>query len=284
MFLTTNEPETERKKTMTLRPTSVCRPWSELAVYGFGRSADGFQIGDFSDPYSFAKVVEACKLLGIKTVYCTQASDFSATICRPEDFPTKFIVGDVTIMTGVRASGCVVPRGAAAFRSSADCPTMVTQNLTGEVVVTHAGRDELIDRHRVQTGKPDPNRKYESVVDAIADYLGHGFKHLQVWAGFGIWTGFRHATTDPRYGKLNSALRQYALTRWGSPCLADDDLLLTNLIRDQWCNRYGVQPSLVQRDEVNTKEDIGPDGEYLYYSRVREPKDNKTNGIFVVVD
>lgn len=266
-----------------MAPTEQRELWKgKVLVFGFGQEHGGFQIGDFHQRESFIKVAKACNSLGIKTVFCTQADEFSATICRTEDFTKEFVIDGVTIKTGVKASGCLVPKNSAAFRSTADCPTMITRNLSGEVIVAHAGRDELIDRHWVTHDKPNPARKYESVVDAMAAYYGWQFDSLEIWSGFGIREGFRHALTDPNYGRFNERLRQYVESRWDSNCLAGDDLEIHKLISDQWENRYGTKKP--NSDWIDTRKDIGEDGKPIWYSRSRDPRDNKTNGIFVVVN
>lgn len=256
-------------------------------AFGFGREHGGFQVGDFHKPESFGKVAKVCNFLGVKTVYCTQADEFSATICRPEDFPLEFVTQGVTIKTGVKASGCSVPKGAAAFRSTADCPTMIVSSLAKEVVVAHAGRDELIDRHRVNYGQRKPGRSHESVVDAIVDYYGRDISYLRIWNGFGIQGKFPHSRTDPRYAEFNQKLRIYIKTRWGAMfdnVFESDDLLLHRVIRLQWHSRYGVSMRQISEGRIDTREDVGSDNNPVWYSRSRDPRDNKTNGIFVVVN
>ena len=266
-----------------------------VTAHAFGLATGNWRIGDHTKPENFMRVTALAKQFEVSTVWCPKASDFNAKITQPSDFGPhspcdfdyQFEIDGIKVMRGALASGCAVGKGEAFFMATADCPIMVVRNGVGKIVCAHAGRDELIDRRLIMYGYSSGGRRFESVVDAIANYFGAEIQYLEVASVFGARHGFVHSVKNLTYGDFNLSLRQYIMNRWGTriQCFnIDEELLIQELIRLQWRSRHSVASDRIWEDKVCTKTDIDDKNNFLWHSVARGNNQGERNGIFVVVN
>lgn len=98
---------------------------------------------------------------------------------------------------------------------------------TMRMIASHAGRDSLIDRGRIE-GKVA--RRYEGVVHAIVAAFGRwGIppKQLELFGFYPLEAAvFTHRLDHPEYGSFNAAMLEDLQTRWGprtAYLVADED-------------------------------------------------------------
>lgn len=184
---------------------------------------------------------------------------FNGYICEPNDLAVTKCKNGVTIASGCRADGVIIPPGQTAWLQTADCPTIIARHVaTKEVIAAHAGRWSLI--HEPLVRGRQPQRNYESVVDMICQRLlwddGPPID-LEVFSCCGVGPiHFRHSTNHPLYGRDNKTLNRYIAMRYGQDCFLGGDfeigaLNLHQLIRNQFCRR-GVPADNIKRDYIDT--------------------------------
>ncbi len=263
-----------------------------VSVYLFGRPLD-WNIGGDNAETVRSRVGELAQDLGVRTILAPRPVLFNAEIVTianlSELIPLTNGESPVLMHRGCDADGVELPpdsrRGKYAFwLSSADCITIVAHSPeSGKTVVTHGGRDCLVDRNRINGGVP---RRYESVVHATAaKFSKKETKGLKIFMACGIGPEhFEHRCDDEKYGPANTKMAFDILAKWGPTCLFGDHtqgkISLSEVIRSQFIS-LGVTPHNIGYDGVETHNDCDRDGSYRWWS-YRRGDGKKRNGVLVV--
>ncbi|MCK6462984.1 MAG: laccase domain-containing protein [Candidatus Pacebacteria bacterium] len=274
--------------TLTFAPATPFKINSEkVSIYLFGKPHN------FSPRDNAGIVTETLKFYainnGVTNIFAPSCEKFNAEVVWEKSFRQKIrFRGGLTIRKGVFADGVVLEnRQDAFFVPSADCPTVVA---TGKyiVIAAHAGRDCLLDKQKIHTGKR--SRRNGSVVDAIMEkYImaGEFIKDLRVFITCGIKAeNFRHPINHPQYGKKNEVLINHLLTEYGEDCLKgnpeEGKISLDGLIKTQFL-RHGVPPENLLADGIDTFSDNILD-EHVWHSCARaktQEEKGQRNGVFI---
>lgn len=202
--------------------------------------------------------------LELRHIYHPQTHTFNAQICRTIDFTKEDRVDGVKIHSGALVDGVSrIGRGEAIWLQTADCPTIIAHNdLTGEVIVAHAGRASLIDQARLLTGKP--SRQSESVVERIYRCLIDSERqtnlNIDVYSCCGIGPmQFRHPIDHPVHGQFNEKMNRFIALRYGQDCFLGGQvdygaLNLHRLIFNQF-RLCGIPGDNIHHDSINTAVD-----------------------------
>lgn len=271
-----------------IKPTRILNSrCGKAGIYLFGTPYDFGPQGDA------AIIKETLKFYisnGVKNVLAPSCKKFNAEIVCENDLRHKIrLRGGLVIHQGVFADGVILNKKKEAFFiPSADCSTII---VTGNklMIATHAGRDCLIDKGEIHTGKP--SRKHRSVVDAMMEKLimaGENKKTLRVFITCGIKAeNFPHPINHPQHGGKNKILIKHLLAKYGGDCLKgkpeEGFISLDNLIKIQFI-RHGVPPENIANDGIDTYGD-NILGKYLWHSCARgktEREKKRRNGILVI--
>lgn len=260
-----------------------------VSVYLFGRPWD-WNIAGEEPGVVRAQLAGIADELNVANIYAPRPSMFNAQICDPGKLTEKHCLVErgnewsSFLWRGVDADGVEVPEKSAFWISSADCITIVTLDPeTGKTIAAHGGRDSLLDRTRIATGKV---REFESAVDAIAArYSNAALKRLRVLLTCGIFPEhFDHRCDHPEHGPNNMRMVLDVLAKWGRTAVYGDhfigSLCLSEIIRAQFL-RHGVQVHCISYDGVDTYGDLNRDGQPRWWS-YRRGDGKKRNGVLVV--
>lgn len=246
---------------------------------------DNWALAD-ADNERLKAIATTAQIMGIKTLYAPVPSEFNARIVTPEELTEKrYEYNGVSIMRGCNADGVVIPPGDGFYLASADCPTIIAVDpKSGLTIAAHAGRDCLMDRGRIATGKR--SRPHESVVDAMIDRFkasGSDLARLKVYVTCGVWPEwFGHDMLDPVHGPDNLAMCRDIVAKWGATCLHGDitagKISLQAIIVSQFA-AHGVRH--VGADLADTYDDRNKEGDHMWWSHARGDGDAR-NGVFVM--
>lgn len=175
--------------------------------------------------------------------------------------------------------------GEAFAMSAADCALVVVE-WNGQMWAAHAGRDSLLDRTLIETGKR--SKEYRSVVDTIMFRIpSTEWKHANVYYGCTISKGphFEHLPSDSEWGEKNKKMLEYIGKYYGRVTDNElDDAFWTRgqidmrwLIRRQF-EQFGV--TKFETDTICTYSDTDPSGNHVWHSNRR---DKKKRNLFMVV-
>lgn len=274
---------------LVLKATKFLKtPHEKVSVYLFGNPNDFGPYGDqeiITDTLKFYSQKH-----GVKKIFAPSCKKFNAEIVWEKSFRHKIrIRGGLTIRKGVFADGVVLEnKQEAFFIPSADCPTVIAAGKY-VVIAAHAGRDCLLDKQKIHTGKR--SRRNEGVVDAIMEkYLmaGEFIKDLHVFITCGIKSeNFPHPINHPRYGKKNKILIKHLLEKYGNGCLKgkpEEGLIsLDDLIKKQFV-LHDVPPENITADGIDTYDD-NILGNPVWHSCARgktQEEKKKRNGVLVM--
>ncbi|MDP3955732.1 MAG: laccase domain-containing protein [bacterium] len=184
----------------------------------------------------------------------------------------------------------VASRGEGVWISVGDCPVIVVADPEKKrFVAAHAGRDSVIDRQRILTGKTD--RKHEGITQAAIDALiGTETKRIKkLYAGVFCSVGARHfchSLDHEVYGRQNAMILMDILHKHGA---REPEVLIGSshsgfinlpiLIRSQLLSA-GVPAAQILLDGTDTFDDRRSiDRKHLWWSNVRGDKGR--NGVLV---
>ena len=224
----------------------------------------------------------ALRGLGAIRAFAPNPTKFNGQIIRPALLNRDIVLpGGVHLLRNqaIPADGTKLAiDGDAGVFSAGGCAFIVA-TLGYEMYFAHAGRECVLDRHKVLTRGVQCSRKPESVVDNIvARLVGESWrKHLRslirVWVFYSIKPqDFAHyfATANPEHAAYNRAAAEFLPKEYGGECgWADRNAIyidLPKIIRAQFV-RHGIPADNISlqhaylRDELPTTRNGG--GRYL---------------------
>lgn len=174
----------------------------------------------------------ALHTVGVKTAYAPKVAAMSGAIVPAEKLKKQIPLRNNAILKrdkDVPADGVFVRPGEAFIMSGAGCPLIIAT--AGEhAIISHAGRDSLIDRGAVM-GKP--TRNCGSVVDSIINEflnLEMPVYDINMCMMFAVPTEkFGHPENDPQYGEFNRRLGVYAHNLWPGSVVKRDGSIYIDL-------------------------------------------------------
>lgn len=272
-----------------LKPTRILEtPCKKAKIYLFGMPHD------FSPRGNLSIIMETLRFYaarnGVKNIFNPSCRKFNAKIIHAESLRNKIrLRGNLIIHQGGFADGVILTnKQEGFFIASADCPTIVA---CGEkfVITAHAGRDCLIDKKEIHTGKP--SRKHRSVVDAIIEKFfiaKENTKKMRVFITCGIKSeNFPHPINHHQYEEKNKTLIEYLIAKYGKDYFRGDPkdglISLKDLIKTQF-TLHGVPAENLQSDNIDTYSD-NILGRPIWHScaRGKTPKEKKRrNGVLVM--
>ena len=172
--------------------------------------------------------------IGVRKAYAPSVGAANAAIINPFVLRQRIRLGkDIRLYReyAIPADGMFVWPGEAFVMSAAGCPIIVAVSAAeGLMIVTHAGRDSLIDRGAV-LGKPA--RKNLSVVDAIVETMmdcgvlpGEILMQMHLSIPKEV---FEHRFDHPQHGTYNRALNNFINMRWPDCTTKVDNGMLLDL-------------------------------------------------------
>ncbi len=189
--------------------------------------------GDVQERYAHAKGISAAlRSVGIREAFAPHVAAASAVIIDPAELVRRIRLGSVSLYRNPDkpADGVPLNPGEAFVASAAGCP-IIMASADAYMVVAHAGRDSLIDRGEVTSGKP--SRPHSSVVDAIvAEFKKRGITPYEIamCMHFAIPAeSFEHRFSHPRYGEFNRELEKFINRRWPKCTVSGDNSMFLNL-------------------------------------------------------
>lgn len=225
----------------------------------------------------------------ITTVLAPKGTECNALICSPDELTEKVSLGEKAIaLRGVNADGTVLTRPGQSFLiTPADCMTIIMMHKpSGETIVMHASRDSLIDRHHIQSEKPQ--RTAISVVYSAFHYFMGQFsasclKDISVFMTGTIGPDhFEHRLDHPTYGEANRKLVNHLISKYGLRTVTDRKLgkiSLTEIARAQMIS-FGIDPHRIGFDLIDTGDDRLENGDYAWWSYRRSDTSTKANNKF----
>ncbi len=226
-----------------------------FTAYLFGKPENWSlsQLGEGVDPVvreEFAqRIGKTLYNLRISRPLAPSPVQFTDRIIPSTILTTPISVGPMTLWrnAALPADGVDLEAGQAYVVSSANCPS-TTMVRKGKVLALHTGRECLIDKDWLKTGKHASGRRYHSICYSAIEQLGVPSEvHVKVfWAE--PHQRSRYNFRDARYGKTNERMYGLIGETWGSkPIRREGDTFFLNLpelIKAQ-CMRLGVPESQI---------------------------------------
>ncbi len=202
---------------------------------------------------------------------------FNAEVVGEDDLTDEVMTG---MFRGLRADGVLIHRPGTMFAiASADCPTTVLYDPHKKVLAAlHCGRDALVDRVLINTGKT--NRNFRSVITAATHHMMMRYQtfppSLLAFVAVGIGPdSFEHPTVDHPYAEQNRKLIAYLNFQhqsFGSRVVPDPvagKINMNMLIERQLSGRF-VNLGNIEFDGVDTATDVDEEGVHLFHSNRRD--------------
>lgn len=191
-----------------------------ISMFGKPNNWDNRTISDADDlnivnlKERFERIAAVCKAVGVHKVFCPNPTQFNAAVIQGKKLTKLIRTRDksFTMCRGQNADGVILKEDDAYWISSADCPTIVAYSpLSETAVAAHAGRDSLVNRMFLQSGRRIGDRPADSVVESIVKCFSQkeiGNLHIAVIAGIEADL-FQHPLEDAKYGVYNRQLKKY---------------------------------------------------------------------------
>ncbi len=174
---------------------------------------EGDQATDADFISLFLGVLSYLNPAGSGKVYAPNTSLPTARVSHPEKFSRKIVVGARTVIhtnPDYPTEGTWPEPDEFVVYPTGGCPILVFEG-GGQLCVAHAGRDSLVDRERIKTGKK--SREHESVIHAVV----HEFRErgitgpgtIRVHGFFGLPPrAFDHSRDHEIYGTINQRMAE----------------------------------------------------------------------------
>lgn len=183
--------------------------------------------------------------LQVGSALAPNPTKFTDRIIDASELATRVAAGSATLRRNPEqpADGVPLEPGDAFVISTANCPVTLMERGGAEALALHTGRECLIDRILVDTGRPAPGRSYHSICFSGLVRLGDpkSTKVKVFWAEPAHRS--RYDQDDPTYGSFNSKLYGLIVERWGRVCVPRQgrsfNIALPELIKAQ-CMEMGV--------------------------------------------
>lgn len=183
--------------------------------------------------------------LQVGNAFAPNPTKFTDRIIDASELTTHVAAGSATLRRNSErpADGVPLESGDAFVISTANCPVTLMERSGAEALALHTGRECLIDRILVDTGRPTPGRSYHSICFSGLVRLGDP-KSTKVKV---FWAEPAHRSLydldDPTYGSFNRKLYKLIVDRWGIACAPKKgnafNIALPELIKAQ-CMEMGV--------------------------------------------
>ena len=295
-----------------IKPTTVFTPFSgRVEIQMFGRPINWSLKNirtedDWNDnPILRDNLMGLALKTSVWDMFCPDISKFNATICCHSDLIVTIpLLGDLNpkLWRGFDAEGIILPEpngthaqhpfdfktAEGAFFSTADCAVVVLHSpMTGKTVAFHAGRDSLIERSFIMTGKHE--REFASVVDAAVAQFDD--TELPVMRAFicGTASNLVQPLDNPEHAGYNLRLSEHMAIHYPTAITISNRKLflsVTELIEQQLIAR-SISPSNIGTDCADVLSDRSKNGEYLWWSHQRWFQSGQSgpdgrNGILVI--
>ncbi len=195
---------------------------------------------------------------------------------------------DCRLHRGLYVDGFEIPPGSAGIIAPADCAVIV-MSARQRVLMLHAGRDSLFDRHLIRAGAA--SKKHESIVFAAWENLSQEErKHVKclVLPSISAGSHFEHRFDDDRWGQENENLVRYTISRYGRKCIRGEKELghmdIPRIIATQLTEYCGVDENEIQVVDRCTYTETDQN-RYVWHSHaraVRDKVDATTRNLVVV--
>jgi copper oxidase (laccase) domain-containing protein len=215
------------------------------------------------DFYFHTQVIELLRKEKISKIFFPNISSFTGEICEEDDFgrSSKVEKFGFEIFQGKKTEGLVLPKNSAVFLCTADCPVIICQDRTEDLlIVAHAGLGSIIDKSLIL--HDHKSRLVESVVDDIMDYLDeedYEARYLEVHIIGGIsHESFVYSPDDQVFGEDNKKLLKFIIDKYGSDVVplgsSHGGISIPNMIKQQLL-KWGVRSYEISIDEIDTYTD-----------------------------
>ncbi len=200
---------------------------------------------------------------------------------------------DCKLHRGPFVDGVEIRRGDAGIIAAADCAVIVVSTHTGRVFLLHAGRDSLVDRTLINTGRP--SKLISSIIASAWQALTPEERMFSQWHILPSITAgahFQHRFDDPKWGRSNLHLVSHIKDkyRYLGMCIVGDmelgQICVRSLIKAQ-LRMYGITSSRIWIDHRCTYKEVDAHGQYVWHSNargVKEHGDPKARNLFVVIN
>ncbi len=263
-----------------------------ISIFG---KPHNWSLKDINSPDSIqfqAHLAHIAQQCDVRDIYAPNSSTFNALLCDPRELYLHIALTpekDIMLHRGAFADGVVIPKGAAMFIASADCPTLIVHDKETDVLIAaHAGLGCLVDRSAMIHNKPE--RHHQSIIDVIMRYVSGFEKKIDVQVVGGIKPKhFVYSTNHPVYGEANRLLLEGISDKYGPDIIQGGMetgcISLTALIESQF-NKYDASRFNIKHDGVDTYGNINETGEPKWWSHVRYAEGKQEvdgrNGVFIV--
>ena len=240
------------------RVNPVFTSYRNANIYMFGKPVNWKD-----DFYFHTQIIELLMKKKINKIFFPNISSFTGEICEEDDFSqsTKIEKFGFEIFQNKKTEGLVVPKNAAVFLCTADCPVIVYQDYENDVlIVAHAGLNSVIDRQDVLFSRR--SRFNGSVVENIIDYLDENIEETDNYE-ISIIGGISHESfiyspDNPVYGSENKKILEFLTGKYGDgvvPLGIDHGgISIPNTIKQQFV-RWGINPNKINMDGIDTYTD-----------------------------